>query len=85
MYLDMADAELDKSLKDPKTCDFCTFRYVLSGKILKYNPVHRKYAGGARMQRDSQHNSAQRKMADESATQSINRGRPSSVTSQDPR
>ena len=84
-YLGMAEGELGEIWKDPTPCNFWTFRDVLSAQMLKYDLIHNNLASDARMQLASQYNTAQRKGANESATQSRKRGRSSSATAEDPR
>ena len=49
MYLEMEEGELNQTWKEGNIVDFWTFCDLLSNQILKYNPIHRKYASGDSM------------------------------------
>ena len=52
----MAWVELYQTWKDGKIVDFCTFRYLLSNQMIKYNTTHQKYADETNMRPDTQYN-----------------------------
>ena len=45
IYLECAYSALDTSWQDDEPSDLWEFRDVMSSQILKYSPLHRKYAG----------------------------------------
>ena len=73
----MTEGEIDESLKDKTLSDLWTFSDVLSAQMLKYDPIHRRYAGDARLRAASQHNYGQSKGYPKDDTQMRKKGRPS--------
>ena len=60
MYLEVEEGDIVQTWKDKNIVDLWTFHFLLSNKMVKYKPTHRKYSGDATMIPDTQENQSTR-------------------------
>ena len=73
MYPEVSEWELDQTRKEDNIVDFWKFRDLLSNKMIRYNPTHRKYAGDANIIPATHHNQASKYKSKDGAREKLGR------------